>query len=247
MPFIRIKEKRLKRLVPLALSLTALCSAPSFAAPESEAIALAVEKTFQSKPESVKKMPMLGLWEVIVKKKIFYVDASVRYVFAGHILDTKKNRDITQERLTELSKISWKSLPLDDAIKVVYGKGQRRLAVFTDTRCAYCRLLEQSIRQVGNVTVYNFLHPTPLSRSLSRKIFCAQNPAKAYQDYMLDGKEPEGEANKCDASALDRNVSLGRRLGVAGTPVIIFEDGTTQAGSLAPNDLQARLTPKHGE
>ncbi|MCI5991388.1 MAG: DsbC family protein [Sutterella sp.] len=237
----------MKRIFPLVLSLALFYSASSFASPESDTVSRAVEKTFQSKPESVKKMPMMNLWEVIVNKKIFYVDSSVRFVFAGHILDTKKNRDLTQERLAELSKVSWETLPLQDAVKVVYGKGERRLAVFTDTRCTYCRLLEQSIRQVGNVTVYNFLHPTPMSRALSRKIFCAENPAKAFQDYMLEGKEPTGEARKCDASALDRNLALGRRLGVAGTPVIIFSDGTTQAGSLAPGDLQARLTPKHGE
>lgn len=237
----------MKRILPLVLSLALFYSASSFASPESDAVSRAVEKTFQSKPESVKKMTMMNLWEVIVNKKIFYVDSSVRFVFAGHILDTKKNRDLTQERLAELSKVSWETLPLQDAVKVVYGKGERRLAVFTDTRCTYCRLLEQSIRQVGNVTVYNFLHPTPMSRALSRKIFCAENPAKAFQDYMLEGEEPTGEARKCDASALDRNLALGRRLGVAGTPVIIFSDGTTQAGSLAPGDLQARLTPKHGE
>lgn len=237
----------MKRIFTLAFSLFALLPSLTFAAPESDAIALSVERVFQSKPESVQKMPMLGLWEVIVNKRIFYVDSSVRYVIAGHILDTKKNRDLTQERLQELSKISWDSLPLKDAIKVVYGKGERRLAVITDTRCTYCRLLEQSIRQVGNVTVYNFLHPTPISRALSRKIFCAENPARAFQDYMLEGKEPAGEAQKCDASALDRNLALGRRLGVAGTPVIIFSDGSAQAGSLAPGDLQARLTPKHGE
>lgn len=237
----------MKRILPLVLSFTLFCSVPSLASPESNAVSRSVEKTFQKKPESVKKMPMMGLWEVIVNKKIFYVDSSVRYIFAGHILDTKKNRDLTQERLAELSKIPWETLPLQDAIKVVYGKGERRLAVITDTRCTYCRLLEQSIRQVGNVTVYNFLHPTPMSRALSRKIFCAENPTEAYQDYMLDGKEPTGEARKCDASALDRNIALGRRLGVAGTPFIIFSDGTTQAGSLAPGDLQARLTPKHGE
>ena len=131
---------------------------------------------------------MMNLWEGIVNKKIFYVDSSVRFVFAGHILDTKKNRDLTQERLAELSKVSWETLPLQDAVKVVYGKGERRLAVFTDTRCTYCRLLEQSIRQVWNVTVYNLLHPTPMSRALSRKIFCAEKPAKAFPDYKLEGK-----------------------------------------------------------
>lgn len=230
--------------------LAASCVTSAVASSEESKVLRTVEQTLslKSKPSSIRKIPKLDLYEIVADKNIFYVDKNVRYVIAGQIFDTQQKVNITEKRIAELSKIPWKSLPLKDAIKVVYGKGERRLAVFTDTNCTYCQLLEQSIRQIGNITVYNFLHPTPRSRDLSRRIFCAPDPARAFQDYMLSGKQPDHNfAGKCDSSALDRNLALGRRLGIAGTPVMIFSDGSSQAGSLAPSDLNARLNSVNGE
>ncbi len=204
-------------------------------------VALAFEKKLNVKPSVVRKASALGLYEVYANKRVFYVDKSVRYLFAGHIIDIEKNKDITSESLAEFSRIKWETLPLKDAIKVTYGNGKRRVAVITDTHCTYCRLLEQALRQVGNVTVYNFMHPTDRSRELSRRIVCAKDPALAFRRYMADGVEPKDTVEKCDSSSLDRNRALGRKLGIAGTPVIIFSDGSVQPGSLAPADLERRL------
>ncbi len=204
-------------------------------------VAAAFEKKLNVKPSVVRKTNVLGLYEVYANKRVFYVDKTARYLFAGHIIDIEKNKDITSESLAEFSRVKWETLPLKDAIKVVYGNGKRRVAVITDTHCTYCRLLEQALKQVGNVTVYNFMHPTERSRELSRRIVCAKDPALAFQNYMASGTEPKDAVEKCDSSSLDRNRALGRKLGIAGTPVIIFSDGSVQPGSLAPADLERRL------
>jgi thiol:disulfide interchange protein DsbC len=204
----------------------------------------AFEKKVGAKPESVRKTEVPGIYEAIVRKKIFYFTENANYLFVGHIFDTEKKTDLTAARLVDLSRVRWDTLPLKDAIKVVYGNGKAKIAVITDTNCTFCRLLEQSIRQVGNVTVYNFLHPTPRSRELSRRVFCAKDNAKAFREYMIDGKEPDATEGKCDSSALDRNLAFGRKLGISGTPFIIFSDGETHPGSLAAADLQEKLTHK---
>lgn len=223
----------------VALSLSAFNANASDATEKD--IALAFEKKLNVKPTIVRKANVLGLYEVYANKRVFYVDKTVRYLFAGHIIDIEKNKDITSESLADFSRVKWETLPLKDAIKVVYGNGKRRVAVITDTHCTYCRLLEQSLKQVGNVTVYNFMHPTERSRELSRRIVCAKDPALAFQNYMASGTEPKDAVEKCDSSSLDRNRALGRKLGIAGTPVIIFSDGSVQPGSLAPADLERRL------
>ena len=204
----------------------------------------AFEKKVGAKPESVRKTKVPGIYEAVVRKKIFYFTEDANYLFVGHIFDTAKKTDLTAARLVDLARVRWDTLPLKDAIKVVYGNGKAKMAVITDTNCTFCRLLEQSIRQVGNVTVYNFLHPTARSRELSRRVFCAKDNARAFQEYMIEGKEPEVSAEKCDSSALDRNIALGRKLGIGGTPVIIFSDGETHPGSLSAADLQEKLTQK---
>ena len=192
------------------------------------------------KPDSVKPAPVPGLYEVVINRsRVFYVDANAKYLIAGRIFDAATETDLTAQRVEELSRIDWKELPLNDAIKVVYGKGERKIAVFTDAKCTYCRILERTLRDIGNVTVYNFMYPILNSREMARNIVCAKNPAKAFQEHMLEGKDPA--VNRCDTGVLDRNLALGQLYSITGTPAIIFADGTKFAGAMPADQLRKAL------
>lgn len=196
------------------------------------------------KPDAINPSPIPGLFEVVVQRKIFYTDKDAKYLIAGKIFDTTTQTDITGERMAEISKIKWDSLPFKDAIKVVRGKGERRIAVFTDVRCRYCAQLEQSLQQIGNVTVYNFIYPILNSEELARSIYCAKQPAQAFVDHMLRGTDPKQVRTKCDSSAIDRNLLMGQRYGISGTPAIIFEDGTLFPGALPTEQLELALNDR---
>ncbi|MDR3899273.1 MAG: DsbC family protein [Duodenibacillus sp.] len=194
------------------------------------------------KPDSVRSTPVKGLYEVVVKRRVFYVDENVTHLIVGRIFEAATETDITARRIEELSRIDWKELPLQDAIKVVYGKGERKVAVFTDARCTYCQMLEKTLRETGNVTVYNFLYPILNSREVARNIVCSKDPAKALQEHMLNGTEPP--AAKCDDSMLDRNLALGAKFEISGTPFIIFENGSRVTGALPSDQLNRGLNLK---
>lgn len=192
------------------------------------------------KPDSVKPAPVPGLYEVVINRsRVFYVDANAKYLIAGRIFDAATETDLTAQRVEELSRIDWKELPLNDAIKVVYGKGERKIAVFTDAKCTYCRILERTLRDIGNVTVYNFMYPILNSREMARNIVCAKDPAKAFQEHMLEGKDPA--VNRCETGVLDRNLALGQLYSITGTPAIIFADGTKFAGAMPADQLRKAL------
>lgn len=192
------------------------------------------------KPQSVRTAPVDGLYEVVINRsRVFYVDRDAKYLIAGRIFDSATETDLTQKRMEELSRIDWKTLPLQDAIKVVYGKGERKIAVFTDANCTYCRILENSLRQADNVTVYNFMYPILNSRDIASNIVCAKNPSQTFQEHMLDGKVPASA--KCDTSVLDRNLALGAELGITGTPAIIFANGSKFAGAMPLDQLRNAL------
>lgn len=192
-------------------------------------------------PDSVEKAPVKGLYEVVINRsRLFYVDADVRHLIAGRIFDAATETDLTAKRMEELSRIDWKTLPLSDAIKVVYGKGERKIAVFTDAKCTYCQVLERSLRDIGNVTVYNFIYPILNSRETARSIVCAKDPSQAYQRHMLNGETPEN-VPACDASLLDRNLELGRKYGITATPSIVFADGSRFSGAMPIDQLRRIL------
>jgi len=54
-------------------------------------------------------------------------------------------------------------------------------------------------------------------------------------------QDREFETNKCDASTITKHYMLGQKVGLTGTPAIVFEDGTLLSGYLPPAALASRL------
>ena len=113
----------------------------------------ALMQTTGLKADAVQKSPVPGMWEVVVQDRVFYVDDQARYVLYGSLIDTVKQTNLTNERLRERSRERWKEWPFQDAVKQVFGKGEREVVVFSDANCTYCRAMESVYAQVGNVTV----------------------------------------------------------------------------------------------
>ncbi|MBB5215423.1 DsbC family protein [Parapusillimonas granuli] len=189
---------------------------------------------------SVERTPFPGLFEVRIGMDFVYTDAQVEYILQGSLIDAKSRRDLTAERSEELSRVAFADLPLELAIKQVKGDGSRRMAVFEDPNCGYCKRLHQTLKEVDNTTVYTFLFPilSPDSSVKARNIWCAKDRAATWRAWILDGKTPP-EA-QCD-TPIDTVLALGRKLMVQGTPAIIFADGSRVNGALPLDALQKKL------
>jgi thiol:disulfide interchange protein DsbC len=196
------------------------------------------------KIDEVTKAPVPGLFEVRVGSDIFYTDAEGNYLIEGQVLDLRNRRNLTEERQSKLLAIDFDSLPLKDAFTVVRGDGKRRMAVFQDPNCGFCKRFERDLQKVDNVTIHMFLYPIlgPDSVAKSRNIWCARDKAKAWQDWMVrDIAAPAAPQPGCDATALDRNRELGRKHQVTGTPTLVFIDGKRVPGALAAAQVEKLL------
>lgn len=111
------------------------------------------------KLDEVRPTPVPGLWEVRIGTEIRYTDATGQYLIEGEMLDLKNRRNLTQDRITKITMVDFSTLPLKDAIVWKKGDGSRRIAVFADPNCGYCKRFEQSLQAVNNVTVYTFVIP----------------------------------------------------------------------------------------
>jgi thiol:disulfide interchange protein DsbC len=196
------------------------------------------------KIDEVSKTPMEGLYEVRLGNEVLYTDAEGGFLIQGQIIDTKARRNITEDRINKLTAIDFASLPLKDAIVWKSGSGKRKMAVFADPNCGYCKRFERDLQAVKDVTVYTFLYPVPIgpdSDAKSRNIWCAKDRLKAWQDWMLRGVTPPDTGDKCDASAVVRNVEMARKHRVSGTPALVFEDGTRIPGALNTAQIEQQL------
>lgn len=205
----------------------------------------AVQAVFPKiKVESVAKTPFPGLYEVFVDGQILYTNDNFSWFIAeGRLVDAKTRKELTSARLEELTKVDFGSLPLDQAIKVVRGNGSRKVAVFSDPDCPFCKKLEQKeLLPLTDVTIYTFLFPLeshPDAANKSRAIWCATDRVKAWNDWVLNGQLAKGSAN-CE-TPLEKNLTLGRRLGVTSTPTLIFEDGKRMLGAYPGAEIEKAL------
>ncbi len=193
--------------------------------------------------EEVSKAPMGGLYEIRVSSnEIFYTDAEGNFLIQGNLIDTRLRRNLTEERIDKLNAVAFDALPLKDAFTVVRGNGKRKLAVFEDPNCGYCKRFERDMQKVSDVTVYMFLYPIlgPDSADKSRNIWCAKDRGKAWQDLML--REQAIAPASCDSSALARNIEFGRKYRITGTPTLIFADGTRVPGAMSAQQVEKHLS-----
>ena len=238
-----IRSIRSIRWSSVALALTVV-SAPAAWAQEA-VIRKAIAERMPNFPkiDEVTKTPM-GLYELRVKNDIYYADERGDYLIEGQIVETKTRNNLTQERIDKLTAIDFSSLPLADAVVWKSGAGTRKLAVFSDPNCSYCRRFERDVQKVKDVTVYTFLYPIlgPDSQEKSRNIWCSKEQTKAWLGWMIDGIPAPRMMGACDLGALERNVAMGQKYKVNGTPTLIFEDGKRVPGFLARDELEKQLT-----
>jgi thiol:disulfide interchange protein DsbC len=194
--------------------------------------------------EEISKTPMPGLFEIRVGTDIFYTDAEGNFLIHGQLIDTRKQVNITEERMEKLNAIDFAALPLKDAFTIVRGNGKRKLAVFQDPNCGYCKRFERDMQKVDNVTIHMFLYPIlgQDSTDKSRNLWCAKDKGKAWQDWMV--RDQAAPSATCDSTALARNVEFGKKHKITGTPTLIFTDGTRVPGAIGAAQVEKMLAEK---
>ena len=241
-PAARRVRTLLSTLMLLTLAVLALTMARDVQAQEAVIRKNLGERIPQfGKIDEITRTPMPGLFEVRVGNDLFYTDAQANFLIQGALIDTRQRRNLTEERTDKLLAIDFDSLPLADAFTMVRGNGKRRLAVFEDPNCGYCKRFERDLQGVDNVTVYLFLYPIlgPDSTEKSRNIWCAKDKAKAWLDWMVRDQSPAKAS--CDSSALTRNTEFGRKHRITGTPTLIFNDGTRVPGAVPAAQVEKQL------
>jgi thiol:disulfide interchange protein DsbC len=229
--------------VAAALALAIFANTPALAGEAEIRKALAERLADLGKIDEVIKLPVAGLYEVRVGDRIFYTDDDGNYLIIGQLLDTKTGTNLTEARVAKLTAIDFASLPLKDAVVWKQGDGSRKLVVFADPNCGFCKQFEREARSVKNITIYTFLYPVLGAESAdkSRNIWCAKDRGKVWADWMIDGALPPKAMGECDTSALQRTAALGRKHKINGTPALVFEDGKRVPGAMKLDDLEKQL------
>ena len=232
----------MKFLAAFAFASIAFLPAVSAQAQDLDRIRAELKKKFpEAQVESVRKSGYGGLIEITGGGEVFYTDEKAAFLVFGNIIDMKTRENVTEARVRQISAVKFDTLPLDSAIKIVRGNGSRRIAIFADPNCGYCKRFERDLVGVSDITVYMFLYPilSPDSADKSKAVWCAPDRAKAWLDLMLKETLPVGAA-KCD-TPIDKVLAFGREKKISGTPTIFFEDGERVPGAMTIAAFEKRL------
>ena len=232
----------MKTLQALAAALVATVVAFAAQAQEPEAIKAALKKKFPDAPvDAVRKIPYGNLFEVTGGGELFYTDDKTSFLLVGSLIDTRTKENVTEQRMRQVNAVKFETLPLESAIKIVRGNGSRKVAIFEDPNCGYCKKFERDLTGVNDLTVYVFLYPILAQDSIdkSRAVWCAADRTQAWLDLMLKDAAPAD--GRCD-TPIEKLLAFGRDRRITGTPTMFFEDGERLPGAMPVAAFEKRLS-----
>lgn len=139
----------------------------------------------------IKGTPIKGIFEVNIDGNIAYTNENLDFLLVGgSLINPKTFEDITANSKKQAAKDFIKSIPLEWAVKHVYGKGERILITFENPDCPNCRRQADIFKEDENklnATVYTFVVPLstfPDSERKARFIYCSKNPGETWKQWI---------------------------------------------------------------
>jgi thiol:disulfide interchange protein DsbC len=176
---------------------------------------------------------------------IAYSDPTGNYVFLGSLMDTRTRANLTNDRINERNAVAFESLPLGQAIKVVKGNGKRRLVVFSDPDCPFCKQLERTLAGINDTTVYVLLYPItslhPDAENKAHAIWCSKDRVATWLSWMREQQPPKAVSAPCKDDPVDSLQALGKKLYISSTPTLMFPSGKRISGALPAKELEPLL------
>jgi thiol:disulfide interchange protein DsbC len=190
----------------------------------------------------IKQSPIKGVWQIDVdagegKRGALYLDFSKKNLVAGQIVPVENLGKQQPPKKVDISKI-----PLGDAIVVGHKDAAKKVIVFTDPDCPYCRELHKIIKQViekrRDVAFELILNPLPMHKEAYKKAQAIQcSKSLEMLDDGFSGKTvPEPPAG-CTADVIEKNKALAKTMEFSGTPTLVRDDGTVLFGFLQEEKL----------
>lgn len=198
----------------------------------------------QITPDRVGPAPIPGWRELLVGGNPVYVSEDGRYLIQGSIFDINAKKDISQAGVSAFRRDKMATVPAED--KIVFasaGKPKHTVMVFTDIECGFCRKLHEDIAEYNRlgITIEYLAFPRAGTASPDFKhmesVWCSADRNKALTDAKAGRPVPE----KTCTNPVMMQYTLGQKVGLQGTPMIVAANGVALPGYMPPNDLLAAL------
>ncbi len=196
------------------------------------------------KPENIYSGPIDGWYTIRKGAIVAYVSADGRYLMQGDLIDLELQVNLTEDSRNDARRELMAAYPEEQMIVFSPDEKMHSISVFTDIDCTFCRRLHAQIDEylAAGIEVRYLLYPRngPTSQAWAKaeQVWCADDRNEALTLAKLD---KDFETHSCDPQTISTHYSMGQDVGLAGTPALVFEDGTLVSGYLSPEQLVQAL------
>ena len=240
-------KSKLNLIFTLATMLTMATSfAANAAADEKEIERVRAELVKMVPPAAgadIVETPVKGVYRLDLQGGFYYAYVDGDHILFGDLINTKNKVNLGDAAKGERMAKLIEEVPMDKMI--VYGPKdpKRHITVFTDIDCGYCRKLHNEMTELNaaGIQVRYLAYPRAGVGSKSHKKYVSVWCNSDQQTAMTDAKAGRDVPVASCENPVEESFELGRRVGVEGTPTIIFDDGTLTPGYLPSATLIERL------
>ncbi|NLA67721.1 MAG: DsbC family protein [Gammaproteobacteria bacterium] len=187
--------------------------------------------------------PLPGFREAVVGGQMVYISDDGRYLLQGALFDVVAKKDLSQAGMADVRRRLLATIPASERIVFAPADPDYTVSVFTDVECGYCRKLHADIDEYNRLGIaieyLAFPRMGPASEDFAKmvSVWCAKDRRQA----LTAAKQGRSVPSSTCTSPVARHYDIGRRVGLAGTPMIVTADGTQMPGYMPPADLRAAL------
>lgn len=198
----------------------------------------------QLTPDRVGPAPIPGWRQVLVNGNMLYVSEDGRYLLQGSIFDLNAKKDISQAGLSDYRREQLASIRKED--KIIFapaGKPKHTVMVFTDIECGFCRKLHEDIAEYNRLGIAIEYLAFPRAGTASpdfkhmESVWCSVDRNQA----LTDAKAGRTVPDKTCTNPVMMQYTLGQKIGLQGTPMIVAANGVALPGYMPPKDLLTAL------
>ena len=205
--------------------------------------------------KSVKHSPARGLYELLVEKDskqgLLFLDFGKKHLMQGMIvsLDTLQPvsahaQDLPQPK--QVTHVDTTKIPVDKAVIMGNPKGSKKLFVFTDPDCPFCKKAHVELKKLAaiapDVAIHIMLYPLamhPGAYDKARTIL--ETKSLELMDKAFDSKEIPKPARESSKKTVDAIIAFANDNGIGGTPTIVLPDGKVEVGMKDAESLKKLL------
>jgi len=208
--------------------------------------------------KSVKQSPSRGLFELLVEKDskqgVIFIDYGKKHLLQGMIVNLETlqpvsahAQDLPQPKQTTSVDVS--KIPVNNAVIMGNPKGSKKLYVFTDPDCPYCKKGHLELKKLAaiapDVAIHIMLFPLPMHPAAydkSRAVI--ETKSLDVLDKAFDGQQIPAPTKESSRKAIDEIIAFANANGISGTPTMVMPDGKVEVGMRDAETLKKMLENK---